>query len=188
MSLGTRGQSFDGGAIQNSSVTRIGHDFIERAKRLGPVEVLVGGTPGQGFSFAGNREGFRDARSLRARNPVRRNRPRYPTAVGCPGKRAGLPYDCLRTGLWSLRRESGSVEWGRWRALPTSIVSGLAVSPPFALRCHGPAGTTLAEAVGLGRFPRLTVVVAFHSARIGQFAMIPVRPEHWSPEQRRGCR
>ena len=37
-------------------------DFIERAKRLGPVDVVIGGTPCQSFSVAGLRRGLADPR------------------------------------------------------------------------------------------------------------------------------
>lgn len=41
-------------------------DWCERAARLGPIDVLVGGTPCTGFSTAGKREGLRDSRSALA--------------------------------------------------------------------------------------------------------------------------
>ncbi len=38
------------------------HDFVERARACGPIEVLVGGSPCQAFSFAGKRQSLSDDR------------------------------------------------------------------------------------------------------------------------------
>lgn len=56
-------------------------DFIERARSQGHIDVLVGGTPCQGFSIAGHRGGIRDKRSALALNFIEIAKALRPTWV-----------------------------------------------------------------------------------------------------------
>ena len=63
-------------------------DFAERAKALGPIDVLVGGSPCQSFSTAGKRGGFADARgnlTLRYYQIVEELRPAWLVWENVPG-------------------------------------------------------------------------------------------------------
>lgn len=63
-------------------------DFAERAAALGPVDVLVGGTPCQSFSVAGKRGGLADARgnlTLRYLDLVGQIRPAWVVWENVPG-------------------------------------------------------------------------------------------------------
>lgn len=63
-------------------------DFIERAGRLGHIDILVGGTPCQGFSHAGRRKGIKDPRSalaMRFIETARTLRPEWVVWENVPG-------------------------------------------------------------------------------------------------------
>lgn len=63
-------------------------DFIERAKALGPLDLLVGGPPCQAFSFAGLRQSLADDRgnlSLRFVEIAHAIRPRNLLVENVPG-------------------------------------------------------------------------------------------------------
>lgn len=74
------------------TVTNLGDitsaDFIERAGRLGHIDILVGGTPCQGFSHAGHRKGIKDPRSalaMRFIETARTLRPEWVVWENVPG-------------------------------------------------------------------------------------------------------
>lgn len=98
----------------------LAHDFIERALALGPLDLLAGGPPCQGFSVAGLRGGMADPRgnlSLRWVQIIHAIRPRNAITENVPGW-LSMPdnaFGCFLAGLVGADSPLRSpLERGRW--------------------------------------------------------------------------
>lgn len=93
------------------------HDFIERARRIGPIDILVAGSPCQSFSVAGKRLGLDDPRGNLALVTLRicqQLRPRWIVFENVPGLLSSGAGDDFAAFLDEMEKCGYS---GAWRVL-----------------------------------------------------------------------